>query len=59
MEEEIRWEKKIKEIIRRAERYASARVRLRGSFKERASVVKLWNKERMLRVCELIRLGGL
>jgi hypothetical protein len=59
MEDEERWVRKIREILRRAGIYATARVRLMGPSKESAWVCKRWQMERRSRLRELIRLAGL
>ena len=59
MEEEMRWRKKIREILRRSEKYACARVKFVVGHNERSWWWKSWREEYHNRVIELIRLSGL
>ena len=59
MDEEAKWKNKIKEILRRSEKYACARVRFVVGHNERSWWWERWKEEYHNRVIELSRLAGL
>ena len=59
MDEEEKWRKKIKEVLRRAERYADSVVGIIANHRDRGWWKKRWEEEYSTRVLDLSRLSGL
>jgi len=59
MEEETKWKKKIREILRRAERYANSRVGCVPHRNELWWWRRRWEMEYRWRLKDLVKLAGL